>query len=137
MLRLVSFFLVTFAAICGLVPPSLSAQDVSHPELLQLVAEPLPDGSIAQSPARFYSPDNLYEYMDGAADIFVLYGVKTMLHLDAKVRTVDVTVDIFDMGTPSFSCSAFTVVDNASRASGIPFGVSSKSSSSSPVSSAR
>jgi hypothetical protein len=101
MLRLVSFFLVTFAAICGLVPLSLSAQDVSHPELLQLVAEPLPDGSIAQSQARFYSPDNLYEYMDGGADIFVLYGVKTMLHLDAKVRTVDVTVDIFDMGSPN------------------------------------
>jgi hypothetical protein len=39
--------------------------------------------------------------MDGAADIFVLYGVKTMLHLDAKVRTVDVTVDIFDMGSPN------------------------------------
>jgi hypothetical protein len=101
MLRLVSVFLVTFAAICGLVPPSLSAQDVSHPELLRMVAEPLPDGSIAQSPASFYSPDNLYEYMDGAADIFVLYGVKTMLHLDAKVRMVDVTVDIFDMGSPN------------------------------------
>jgi hypothetical protein len=27
--------------------------------------------------------------------------VKTMLHLDAKVRTVDVTVDIFDMGSPN------------------------------------
>jgi hypothetical protein len=101
MLRLVSVFLVTFAAICGLVPPSLSAQDVSHPELLRMVAEPLPDGSIAQSPASFYSPDNLYEYMDGAADIFVLYGVKTMLHLDAKVRMADVTVDIFDMGSPN------------------------------------
>jgi len=101
MLRLVSFFLVTFAAVCGLVPPSLSAQDVGHPELLRLVAEPLPDGSIAQSPASFYSPDNLYEYMDGGADIFVLYGVKSMLHLDAKVRTVDVTVDIFDMGSPN------------------------------------
>jgi hypothetical protein len=100
MLRLVSFFLVTFAAICGLVPPSLSAQDANHDALQRLVAEPLPDGSIAQSPVSFYSPDNLYTYMDGGADIFVLYGVKTMLHLDAKVRTVDVTVDIFDMGSP-------------------------------------
>jgi hypothetical protein len=102
MLRFVSMFLVPLVAICGLAAPrSLSAQGANHDALQRLVAEPLPGGSIAQSPVSFYSPDNLYKYMDGGADIFVLYGVKTMLHLDAKVRTVDVTVDIFDMGSPN------------------------------------
>ncbi len=102
MLRLVSFLLVTLLAVCGLVrPSSLRAEDINRQVIQRLVAEPLPDGSIAQSPVSFYSPDNLYEYMDGGADIFVLYGVKSMLHLDAKVGAVDVTVDIFDMGTPN------------------------------------
>lgn len=67
------------------VPPSLSAQDAGRDALRRLVSEPLPDGSIAQSSVSFYTSDNLYEYMDGGADIFVLYGVKTLLHLDAKV----------------------------------------------------
>ncbi|MGA8086925.1 MAG: DUF6599 family protein [Terracidiphilus sp.] len=102
MLRFVSFFLIPLVAVCGLVlPPSLSAQVVNHDALQRLIPEPLPDGSIAQSLASFYNPDNLYEYLDGGADIFVLYGVKTMLHLDAKVQTVDLTVDIFDMGSPN------------------------------------
>ena len=100
--RFVSSFLVPFVVFCGLTAPrSLSAQDANRDALRLLVAEPLPEGSIGQSPASFYSPDNLYEYMDGGADIFVLYGVKTMLHLEAKVGTVDVTVDIFDMGSPN------------------------------------
>jgi hypothetical protein len=37
--------------------------------------------------------------MDGGADVFVLYGVRTLLHLDARDRSVDVTVDVFDMGS--------------------------------------
>ena len=75
-------------------------QDPAHPELLKLVAEPLPSGAVAQSAPSFYGSDNLYQYMDGGADIFVKYGVLTLLHLDARAKAVDLTVDVFDMGTP-------------------------------------
>jgi len=102
MLRLVSLFAVLLAAGCGLMLPlSLRAQDLDRQALERLVAAPFPVDSASQSPPVFYGPGNLYEYMDGGADIFVLYGMKTMLHLDAKVQAVDVTVDVFDMGSPN------------------------------------
>jgi hypothetical protein len=69
-------------------------------ELPRLIPEPLPAGGVAQAAASFYGPDDLYRYMDGAADIFVLYGVRTLLHQEFRAQEVDVTVDVFDMGSP-------------------------------------
>ena len=69
----------------------------THQEMLSLIPEPPPAGSTAQAAASFYSPDNLYQYMDGGADIFILYGVRTLLHQEFRAGEVDVTVDIFDM----------------------------------------
>ncbi len=68
--------------------------------MLKLIAEPLPAGAIAEHAASFYGPDNLYEYMDGGADIFVLYGVHLLLHLDLRAKAADISVDVFDMGSP-------------------------------------
>jgi len=75
------------------------AQEPSRQEILKLIPEPLPAGAVAQAVASFYGPDNLYQYMDGGADIFVLYGVRTLLHQEFRAKEVDVTVDIFDMGS--------------------------------------
>lgn len=80
--------------VCG------AEQDTSHQEMLKLIPEPLPAGAASQGAASFYGPDNLYQYMDGGADIFVLYGVTTLLHQEFRAKEVDVTVDIFDMGSP-------------------------------------
>lgn len=94
---LISLFVLACAyAFAGQATSTPSSE---HQELLKLVAEPLPAGAVALDAPSFYSPDNLYRYMDGAADIFVEYGVRTMLHLDAQVKAVDVTVDVFDMGS--------------------------------------
>jgi hypothetical protein len=38
--------------------------------------------------------------MDGGADIFVLNGVQNLLHQEFRAKEVDVTVDVFDMGSP-------------------------------------
>ena len=74
-------------------------QDAIREEMLKLVAEPLPAGAVAKHTASFYGPDNLYEYMDGAADIFVLYGIRQMLHIDMRAQAADLSVDVFDMGS--------------------------------------
>jgi len=88
-------------AIAGFLAPQFNhGQGAPSQELLHFVAEPLPAGSVAQGAPSFYGPENLYKYMDGAADVFVLYGVRTLLHLDARANAVDVSVDIFEMGTP-------------------------------------
>ncbi len=94
----------------GASHPALAVQDTqkevsegtdpSRHELLKLIPVPVPAGAVAQGSATFYGPDNLYEYMDGGADIFVLYGVRTLLHQEFRTKEIDVTVDIFDMGSP-------------------------------------
>jgi hypothetical protein len=47
----------------------------------------------------FYS-DNLYEYIDGAADAFHSYDFVALVHQKYGSDDVDLTVDIYDMGTP-------------------------------------
>lgn len=74
-------------------------ENPSYRNLLSLMAKPLPSGAVSQG-TRFYNPDNLYQYMDGGADIFVLYGVTTLLHQEFRAKEADVTVDLFDMGAP-------------------------------------
>ena len=101
MARSFSFLLILVLTSVGAFAAKRTVHDDSNrQEMLKLIAEPLPSGAVPQAPASFYGPDNLYQYMDGGADIFVLYGVRTLLHQECRVKKVDVTVDIFNMGSP-------------------------------------
>jgi len=79
--------------------PRTQARDNAQKHLLSFVAEPLPGHPVVQGASSFYSPDNLYQYMDGAADIFLLYNFQVLLHQDFKSRQAELSVDIFDMGS--------------------------------------
>jgi len=46
-----------------------------------------------------YNPDNLYEYINGAADQFIAYGFQQLITRDLSSEGLQVTVDIYDMGT--------------------------------------
>ena len=46
-----------------------------------------------------YNPDNLYEYIDGAADQFVAFGFQELRSRDLASDSLKVTIDIYDMGT--------------------------------------
>ena len=101
MIRCVSFLSLVVLIVAGVFATDRTAgQAPDRQEILKVIPEPLPAGAIAQDGASFYGPDNLYQYMDGGADIFVLYGIRTLLHLDVRAKAVDLTVDVFDMGTP-------------------------------------
>ena len=52
----------------------------------------------AQAPPAFYSPDSLYQQIDGGADIYLLYDFKSLLHQDFKSGAAELTVDIYEMG---------------------------------------
>jgi len=95
---LATIAVVAFGIRPSLSPAQSSAQETGYPDLLKLVAPPLPAGAIADRPPHFYNPDTLYQYMDGGADIFVLYGLRTLLHLDGQAGTAELSIDIFDMG---------------------------------------
>ncbi len=49
---------------------------------------------------RMYGADNLWEYIDGAAELFVEYGVQSCATADLSSGDLTVTVDVYDMGTP-------------------------------------
>jgi hypothetical protein len=98
--RVLLFSLFVLACVGVGAAQVAAAPDASRQELSKLIAAPMPAEAVAQAPPAFYGPDNLYKYMDGGADIFVIYGVRTLLHVDARAKEVDLTIDIFDMGSP-------------------------------------
>jgi hypothetical protein len=65
-----------------------------------------------------YDPDNLWEYIDGAAELFIDYGVLACRTADLSSGDVTVTVDIYDMGT---SLNAFGIFTLESSGRGEPF----------------
>ncbi len=109
--RLIVGLCVALAVPLGLIAqdaPEPPAQHASAPtvpkesreHLLQLIPTPLPAGAVPLDAASFYVPDNLYQYMDGGADIYVLYDFQLLLHQEFKAKQAEVTVDVFDMGVP-------------------------------------
>ncbi|MCJ7630611.1 MAG: hypothetical protein MUO50_19725, partial [Longimicrobiales bacterium] len=47
-----------------------------------------------------YDSDTLWEYINGAAELFVAYGVQSCRTTDLTSGDLTVTVDLYDMGTP-------------------------------------
>jgi|SRR5271157_1039702 len=97
--------------------PRTQATDVAQKHLLTFVGAPLPGNPTAQAAASFYGPDNLYQYMDGGADVYLLYDFQVLLHQDFKSGQAELTVDIFDMGNSEDAFGMYA----AERAPGYSF----------------
>jgi hypothetical protein len=69
----------------------LSAQEVGFPDV---------EGWTVASEVHSYTADNLWEYINGAAELFVEYEVETCFTGDLSSGDLVVTVDYYDMGTP-------------------------------------
>ena len=52
------------------------------------------------SEVRTYKPGNLWEYINGAAELFLAYGFQSLQSCDLSSKNLIVTVDIYNMGTP-------------------------------------
>ena len=76
--------------------------------LLATLPDPLPREGKGDAAPSFYLSANLYEYMDGGADIYQLYDVETLLHWDLHTSAGDLTLDVFDMGTPENAFGMFS-----------------------------
>ena len=62
----------------------------------------LPDlpGAERDKPAS-YAPENLYEYIDGASDLFLAYGFKELTLVHYKYPSnAEVTLELYDQGSP-------------------------------------
>jgi hypothetical protein len=71
--------------------------DAAQRQLASLLREPFPGPARAQAPPSFYGPESLYQYIDGGADIYLLYDFKGLLHQDFKSGSAELTVDIYQM----------------------------------------
>jgi hypothetical protein len=80
------------------MPPIVSATD-----LLRLVPpDSTLEGWALEGPPTEYVPETLYEYLDGAAERYVSFGVSRLLHVRYRMgedSPAGVTLDIFDMGS--------------------------------------
>ncbi|MFC1500189.1 DUF6599 family protein [Candidatus Zixiibacteriota bacterium] len=79
---------------------------------------PVVDGWERSSEVLVYDTDNLWEYINGAAELFIDYGVKTCHAADLASGDVTVTVEVYDMGTP---LNAFGIFSLESSGRGEPF----------------
>jgi hypothetical protein len=88
---------MVYLCFAAALSPALRAQQPPIPaEVKTRLAALLPNG---RNPARFFSSD-LYRYMDGGADIYLKYGLLALAHRDYRIAGVDMTADVFDMGSP-------------------------------------
>jgi hypothetical protein len=103
-LRALSFFIFLVLVSLKVVVPGAIARSPSsasgHPQLAKLLVEPLPGHPTPRGDSSFYKADTLYQYIDGAADVYLLYDFQILLHQDFKSGAAEVTVDIYDMGKP-------------------------------------
>lgn len=70
----------------------------TQPQLAKLLTEPLPGDPAPEGVPSFYKPATLYQYIDGGADVYLLYDFQVLLHQDFKNSAAEVTADIYDMG---------------------------------------
>jgi hypothetical protein len=59
-------------------------------------------------PARTFEPDNLFEYMDGNAEGYLLYGFQKMRGVTCEKGGVTFVIDISDMGDADSSYGMFS-----------------------------
>lgn len=55
-----------------------------------------------------YTPDNIWELIDGAAEIYVAYGFKGLVERRYELQGCVATVDIFDQGEPMNAFGVFS-----------------------------
>jgi len=65
-------------------------------------------GWTAQGKARSYTQDNLFEYMDGNAEGYLLYGFQTMQGVTCEKGPVTLVIDISDFGDADSAYGMFS-----------------------------
>jgi hypothetical protein len=87
-------------AVIGLFVPASAQDRPSSPELAALLPKPAA-WTLSEAPRAFY-PDDLFEYIDGAAESYLSYDFRELLVADLirKGTEATLTVEIYDMGLP-------------------------------------
>ena len=107
-MRSVAFCLLLILSLPGLLmgqegeggsPPAVIPAQVKE-RLERLLPEPSEVGAAQTGQQKFFSSD-LYQYIDGGADVYLDYGLVALLHQEYKASGTEITLDIYDMGAPA------------------------------------
>ncbi len=86
--------------LAGLMSPFMSAQDIANCGLVP--------GWERAGTKRTYSADNLYEYMDGNAEGYLLYGFVRMQGITCKSGDKTLVIDVSEMESPDLAYGMFS-----------------------------
>ena len=93
------------------VPVAAAAGQARKPDPALAALAPQAEGwKPAEAPQSFF-PENLYEYIDGAAESYLSYDFRELLVLQLKNAAKDemtLTVEIYDMGQPTNAFGIFS-----------------------------
>jgi hypothetical protein len=117
---LVGFFSFENAALADDRTPAKSAAP-SQSKFAKLLSEPLPGHPKPQAEPSFYKPDTLYQYIDGGADVYLLYDFQALLHQEFKAGAADFTADVYDMGKPEDAFGIYSA-ERSTKYNYIPVG---------------
>lgn len=96
-----SFLVVGLIAAVSLVSSDAAlaqSSDVSQKQIQTFLSAPLPGKLTPEEAATYYKADQLYQYIDGGADVYLLYDFRVLLHQELKSASSEVTADVYDMG---------------------------------------
>ena len=85
---------------------NIEAKNVPPPMTFEGPGKKLPqkiEGWEISSAPRYFGPDNLYDLINGGAEIYVQFGLKEMVTSEYRSRSMKntaVAVEIYDMGSP-------------------------------------
>ena len=85
----------------AVAPPAAPPAQVFEGPGEELVREL--DGWKISSAPRYFGPDNLYDLIDGGAEVYVQFGLVKMVsaeYRDAGRKGLSVTAEVYDMGSP-------------------------------------
>ena len=107
--RSVAIYLLLIPALPGMLLGQEEGGQGSEPavipavvkeRLARLLPEPSEVGASRSGEQKFFGAD-LYQYIDGGADIYLDYGLVAMVHQEYKASSTDITLDVYNMGAQS------------------------------------
>jgi len=113
-MKLFSYFFAGLICTWLVVSVGAQTQDTQQQQLAPFVSKPLPGGTAADGAAEFYKPDTLYQYIDGAADVYLLYDFQSLLHQNFKSGSAELTADVYQMKTPEDAYGMYSSERSAS-----------------------
>jgi hypothetical protein len=86
----------------------LAALLLIFPVISQAEEFPEPEGWHPEGEVKVYGPDDLWEYIDGAAERFVMYGFQILRFREFSKKELMMTAEIYDMGSPLNAFGIYT-----------------------------